>query len=183
MKLAHRLAVARLGAYLIDYLVLALYIAALTTLSLLLTGNNLEPVSTIEEKFRGHAIAFVTLTLPVWFYFTLQESGPKSATIGKRLVKLEVQSVENKKPSLSSIALRNGLRFLPWELSHIAIWYVPGRPFVDAMPVLNLAICLAAILVSVSYILMLFLGAGRTPYDRLSRTCVTHAQKQIGRDN
>ncbi len=170
--MANRIAVSRVSAYLIDYATIVAYIGILTALSLLLLQEALRPIVSIEEKLSGHAFAFVTLTLPVWLYFTVQESGSKHATIGKRLLKLEVTGSRSGNARFPSIALRNGVKLLPWEFAHAAIWYVPERPFLDAMPTANLAICMAAILASALYVLTIFVGDGRTPYDRISGTQV-----------
>jgi uncharacterized RDD family membrane protein YckC len=167
------MALIRIAAYLIDCAIILLYIAAITAISIFFSREDLESAFTISDKIRGHAIAFFTLTLPVWFYFAAQESGSNRASFGKRLLRIRVGTRAGQKSSFTSIAFRNGLKFLPWEVAHIAIWYVPERPFIDPMPAINLAMCIGALFAATVYILSMFVGSGRTPYDYIARTFVT----------
>ena len=169
-------ALRRILAYLIDYALILLYISCLTLVSVSLIQSNLSPSAELPDKLRGHAIGFVTLTFPVWAYFTMLEAFGKNATFGKMLFGIFVRNEGNGPPGFRAIALRNLIKFLPWELAHAAIWYVNGRPFLDEMPALNLAICISAILIALAYVVMLFLGNGQTLYDRLSHTVVVKKQ-------
>lgn len=167
-----KLAFARIGAFLADYIALAIYAAVLSLIvTALLRGNVIVP-NEDSPRTQAHLFAFVTLTLPVWLYFTLQEGGPKRATIGKRLFHLQVNALSPKPMTIPRAALRNVGKFLPWEIAHAAIWYVPGRPFLDPMPRANLFVCITACLASLSYLASLFIFSGRTPYDRLAGTVV-----------
>lgn len=166
------LAIGRILAYLIDYAVILLYITCLTFVSVYLIQSNLSPSAEITDKIKGHAIGFVTLTLPVWGYFTVLESSGKNATLGKMALGFSVSSEGNGPPDFRAIALRNFIKFIPWEFAHASIWYVNGRPFLDEMPTLNLVICISAILIALIYVFMLFLGNGQTLYDKISRTVV-----------
>lgn len=158
----------RLVAFGIDYLVLAVYVAVLTGLSLSLGGDRAPP-SSWSEKLTGHALAFVTLTLPVTLYFAVGESA-WGATLGKAVLRLRVIGGDGARPKFSQAFVRNALKFAPWELAHVAIWYVPGRPFLDAPGALNLA----GWAVSLGLALVWFAGlpGGRTVYDRASGTWV-----------
>ena len=167
-----KLGLIRLAAYAIDYSVISIYIAVLVFANLVLFETETASSAALIDKVFGHAIAFATLTFPVWLYFTAQESGGKNATIGKVIFGLKVQGSVGNPPGLRSVAVRNLVKFLPWELAHIAIWYVPGRPFLDGMPLPNRLACIAAMAVGTAYVAMLFFGKGQTLYDRLSHTVV-----------
>jgi len=167
----------RICAFLIDYCLIAIYIGALVFTTITIVGTEAEIPSTITDKMRGHAIAFITLTLPVWLYFTLSEASSTGATFGKRLLRLQVKRRNREQVSFAAASIRNGGKFLPWEVSHAAIWYVPGRPFLDIMPPLNLGISFIATLAAISFFLSLFIGNGDTPYDRLSGTYVSAGNK------
>jgi uncharacterized RDD family membrane protein YckC len=77
--------------------------------------DNVNPVT-------GELIAFVTLTLPVIFYFMLSENGKYAGTIGKRKLGLRIVSKTLTKASLGQLLIRNCIKFLPWELAHFFIF-------------------------------------------------------------
>ena len=169
-------AIRRLAAFMIDYCVIASYIGNLIIINLFLLQTELDPPSDLSEKLAGHAQAFLLLTVPVWLYFTLQEHSSAQATLGKRVLRIRVENYPTFKPRFAQIAVRNGVRLLPWEISHAAIWYVPGTPFIDPMPTFNLAVCVATIVVASSYMVLLFFRDGRTPYDLAAGTWVVPAK-------
>ncbi|WP_162789598.1 RDD family protein [Altererythrobacter sp. ZODW24] len=155
----------RVLAFVADYLVIACLVAVITAAAFAL-GDPAGPPADFAGKLRGHAIGFATLTLPVWLYFTLMEGGKRGATLGKRLQGYRVDG------GMFACAKRNLVRFLPWELAHAAIWYVPGRPFLDDMPAVNLIVCTASVGAAVYFLASLFIGRGQTPYDRVAKTSV-----------
>jgi uncharacterized RDD family membrane protein YckC len=170
-----KLALTRIAAFMVDYFVLAIFAALLSLIvTTLLIDSDIIPGES-SPRADAHLFGFVTLTLPVWLYFTLQEGSSKRATIGKRLLRLQVNALPPKSMTILRAGLRNAVKFLPWEIAHAAIWYVPGRPFLDQMPAANLIICLAACIVSLCYLASLFFSGGRTPYDHLAGTFVTGA--------
>lgn len=167
------IAVRRIAAYGVDSILilawLGLLFLAVTTWS---AGDYQVPAS-LFEKMRGHAIAFLTTTLPVWLYFTLLEASARGATLGKQLLGLHVTTKIGDHLNFSRSALRSMVKFLPWEMSHMAIWYVPGRPFLDDMPLLNLTMSVAALVLVGTYIVMMFTGRGRTVYDLVTGTTIS----------
>ncbi len=169
----------RLLAFAADYVVIALYIIALTAVGVALSGAGSDVPTTGADKIQGHLLAFLVLTLPVILYFALFERFAAGATPGKRLSRLAVASGDSAVPGLVQTFLRNALKFLPWELAHTAIWHVPGRPFLDPMPTLNLVVCIAALLIAGLYVVTLFGPSRRTPYDVLSRTTVFLRQQTV----
>lgn len=104
----------RLAALLIDFLVIALYACCLFAVTYLYTHG--EPVQV--SPYIGQLIAFFTLTLPVLCFFIYLEYKNKNATPGKLLLKLKVTGHDGKAPSLSSVVIRNVVKFLPWEIAH-----------------------------------------------------------------
>jgi len=111
----------RVKAFLIDYLIILVYLGILLVTSLLVSRifqlrlDNAGPVI-------GELIAFVTLTLPVILYFTLSENGKYAATVGKRKFGLSVLSKSFSKAGFWQLLLRNCIKFLPWELAHFFIF-------------------------------------------------------------
>ncbi len=162
----------RIAAFAADYVVLAAYIAVLTASSFLFGIGQFLSTGTLTGKMTSHAMAFLSLTLPVVLYFTITESGGRAASLGKRLMGLRVLGPDGKPPAFTRALLRNAIKFAPWELAHAAIWYTPGQPFIDPMPPANLALCVVSILLVVVWLASLATPGGRTPYDRWSRTHV-----------
>lgn len=167
-----RLSPSRLFAFAIDYGVIFACGAILFGVTAAVLSPNLAEFDTTRPRIQQHALAFVTLTLPVWLYFTVLETGEPSATLGKRLMKLRVASTGEGGIRFGQVAIRNAIKFAPWEIAHAAIWYVPQRPFLDPMPILNLAACIMSCGIALLFAFSLFIGDGRTPYERLSRTRV-----------
>jgi uncharacterized RDD family membrane protein YckC len=168
-----KLAFTRIAAFMVDYLVLAIYAVLLSLIVTTCLSNSAIIPGEDSPRTHAHLMGFVTLTLPIWLYFTLQEGSSKRATLGKRLLRLQVNALPPKSMTTLRAGIRNAVKFLPWEIAHAAIWYVPGRPFLDPMPTANLMICFTACLASLSYLASLFFFGGRTPYDRLAGTVVT----------
>lgn len=81
------------------------------------------------SKPAAYALAFVTLTGPVVLAMSVIEAR-HGASPGKRAMGLRVVAGADR-PSVGASLVRNGLKFLPWEIAHIGIWAIPGQPFVD----------------------------------------------------
>ncbi|MGB4935530.1 MAG: RDD family protein, partial [Ferruginibacter sp.] len=81
----------RLKAFVIDYLIILIYIGMLFGGTILISKffdlklDNVNPVN-------GELIGFATLTLPIILYFTLSENGKYLGTNGKRKIGLQIVS-------------------------------------------------------------------------------------------
>jgi len=159
----------RVAAFGVDWLVIAFWAASLLGATVLLAGTGDVPASG-RDKALGWLLAFASLTLPAVLYAGLLE-GRYGWTLGKRLLGLRVGRT-GQPPGLARGIGRNAVKFAQWELAHAAIWLVPGRPFVDPMPSPNLAMAGVAMLIGLAYVVSLFIGDGRTPYDRVAGTRV-----------
>lgn len=138
----------RAGAYVIDYVVIAVYALALAGVTLAVA----QPYPDLS-KAAGYGLALATLTGPVVIVFTALES-MFGASPGKALTGLRVTR-GGAKPPFSKALARNGLKFLPWELAHIGIWLTPGQPFLDppgAVSLLLMNAAIAAVLVQAGLI-------------------------------
>jgi uncharacterized RDD family membrane protein YckC len=111
----------RLFAFLIDYLVIAGYAVVLFGLAVL--GFELFGASpAISNPIVGQMVGFITLTLPVFLYFFITEKGKRKGTIGKRKLKIQV---ETEAVNLTrNMLLRNILKLLPWEIAHTGVHWV-----------------------------------------------------------
>jgi uncharacterized RDD family membrane protein YckC len=173
----------RLLAFAVDYGVIAVYMALLTLVSLAAqraAGWELRPPTTPIDRLLGHALGFTTLTLPVILYFAFLEGSPAGATLGKRVLGLRVVGGDDSRITLGRALVRAGVKFLPWELAHAALWQTPGWP-TEPQPAaghwagFGLALALAA-----WYVADLFVGSRRPLYDRVARTRVVVGRRRHG---
>ena len=63
----------------------------------------------------------VTVSFPVWVYFTWMESSSRKATLGKRLLQLEVADAFGARISIGRAVVRTLVKLIPWELTHLTL--------------------------------------------------------------
>jgi hypothetical protein len=163
--------VARLRAWLIDVLCISGWVTVLAVVGVTLYFT--EVLRGLGPNV-GNAASFVVLILPVTVVLSWLESGSREATIGKRARRLQVvDATTGSRVSFRRALLRNTVKIaLPWQLGHtVAYGLIGAVPGVAPAGWLIAATVFAYILPAV-FVGTLFLGDGRTPYDRLSRTIV-----------
>jgi uncharacterized RDD family membrane protein YckC len=158
----------------VDYGLVGVYIGLLTLAGVSARATGLLPdqLTTQPARWAAQLAAIGLLTLPVTFWLAWWEAAPREATPGKRLLGLHVAAANGELVSLRRSLLRSVLKVaLPWELAHTAVWRLlawPGDPNDRA----SLVLLLLANGVAVVYLAALFVGGGRTPYDRIAGTVV-----------
>src|SRR5471032_2077281 len=108
----------RIAAFGVDYLIIAAWIGLITGVGFgarAILGIETGPILSQPDQLRGHAIAFLSLTLPVILYFAIAESSRWQATVGKRALGLRVQAVTGARVGLGRSLARSAIKFLPWE--------------------------------------------------------------------
>ena len=163
----------RLLAGVIDWLCILVWIAvvAVVGITLYLTG-----VTRGIDSVTANIVGFVTLVAPVTIALARRESNAPEATPGKRARGLAVQSnADGSRTSFGRALARNALKIaVPWELGHtVAFTLATGNGIVPAWIVPIIALTYALPIV---YIVTLFVGDGRTLYDRIAGTVVTLAE-------
>ena len=172
---------ARIRAFAWDYLAVLGYLVGLTGLGLLLTFG---PVGSawaelMEDPVRADFVAFVFAVLPVVLYFALSESSRAGATWGKRRVGLVVVVAGlGTFPALGRALIRNGLKFLPWQMAHTAMFHIPGLPAATGEPPTWSVVVLGAawLLVALYLLGLTRLGGYRPMYDRVAGTVVVRGR-------
>lgn len=165
MKARLSLGLRRIGAYLIDYIFILIWMAGLAISAdqgWISFGADIPKDPIARWKLQGQGFLF--LTLPIFLYFTLSELSIFKATFGKRLIGLTVQG-----PS-KNIIFRNILKFAPWEIAHAGIWHGMSVPFTTPPTTLGWCLLVSAQLIAITYLAGLFWGSGKPLYDRLART-------------
>lgn len=169
---ASRSATRRVIAFCVDWLLISVYATALIPLGLLVIDHSgrMSPVA-------GNAAAFALLVAPATTWMAAWERGSSAASPGKRLLSLRVDA--DGQPSLGwrrSLA-RNGLKIaVPWELGHTAAFELANPHASTPAVAVGLACGISACLIVSAYLVTLFTGAGRTPYDHVSHSHVRSAR-------
>ena len=169
----------RLAAGGVDYAVVAAYIALLALVGALGRAAGLLParLTTPGSRILGQLVAIALLTVPVTIWFAFWETRPRGATPGKRLLGLRVGRLDGGELSWPGSLLRSAVKIaVPWELAHTGVWNSLAWPGPEA-PV-NAVLFSVANGLLVLYVVMLFVGARRPPYDRLAGSIVLD---QLGR--
>ncbi|MEM6513212.1 MAG: RDD family protein [Pseudomonadota bacterium] len=164
----------RLVACLIDYIVFVLPLLALLTVVGMALASKDADAPTLQG-WTGHAVMLVCLTLPVALYFAVLEASLNQATVGKRLMKLSVVASDGGRASPGQTLLRVAGKLAPWEFFHAVLWHWDGWPF-DPAPASSLqmtGLLVGWVVVGV-YIVSVFVGERRTPYDQLAGTSVLY---------
>ncbi len=169
------LAVRRVAAMAVDWLIISCYAAALVPVGLFLVSRSadLSPAG-------WNALSFAVLIVPVTAWLTGWESGAGAASPGKRLLRLKVLAAGRPRLGWRTALARNALKIsLPWELGHTAAFVTSDATAGRPLTALGLVCGVAACLLIAAYLASLFVGTGRTPYDRATNTSVAMTSSDV----
>jgi uncharacterized RDD family membrane protein YckC len=166
----------RLSAWVIDWLCIAGFVAAVAALGIPLY---LSGITSDVPALVSNVIATTVLVVPVTGALARFESSASSATPGKRLRRLTVvNSITRSRIGFGRALARNSLKIaLPWVIGHAAVFAIVLASATSTVPTAVWLLTAIAYILPVAYVVSLFIGQGRTPYDRLCRTAVlTHSR-------
>jgi uncharacterized RDD family membrane protein YckC len=115
----------RLGAYLIDCLIL--FVCLLALQAALYAVNPIVSIIQSGGQPTGmqlHLWVFATATIPFLFYFTLTLCRARQATFGQQMLKLKVVDVNEKRIGFGQALLRSAVMLLPFELNHALMFHL-----------------------------------------------------------
>lgn len=112
------LAIRRLLAYGLDFMLLATVLIALQ--ALLYAGTGGFPFDRLRTGYQIELWVLATMSLPVWLYFVCGELWLQQ-TIGKKLFRLQVVDKTGTRIGLLQSLIRTAVKLLPWELSHLIV--------------------------------------------------------------
>lgn len=158
---AGMIALRRVLAFAVDWLVVALWAGALFGIVMLAGGS--EPPRP-ADAWTAQMIGFFAMTLPVTLYFTVCEASPMQATVGKHALALRVLAESGERLPFGAALLRNAAKFAPWEFGHTVAQQAAysGAGGFPAWVWIPAAVAAAG---PVWWLASLF-RSGRTPYDR-----------------
>ena len=161
MKEERAVAVRRLLAFAVDWLVLVLWGGVIFGAVMIATGGN---PPQLGSPWAGQALSLLTMTVPFTLYFALCESSAMRASLGKRALGLVVSRETGGRLSFGSALLRNAVKFAPWEFGHTVAWQsvFAGEA---GLPAWVWGPAIIAFVGPMWWIVAL-IGTGRTPYDR-----------------
>jgi len=169
----------RVKAFALDYVIILLYLAAITLLNLVLNSpyrvNHLVFSIThwlFENRVSAQLTGFLLLTLPISLYFAISESSKRQATWGKERMKLIVTDSNGERLTFWRSLARTFLKFVPWELSHTLIWQINFSPQTNSA-LINYSFILVYVLIGLNIASLLIMKKHQTLYDLLAKTYVT----------
>jgi uncharacterized RDD family membrane protein YckC len=166
----------RIAAFLLDYLIIVVYIFLLIIVSVALGSGPLRQVlqGLFANPNSSEISAFLLLVLPAILYFALYESSSWQATWGKRKIGLRVINAQGETLSFGRSLVRSLIKFLPWELAHACLWRIPGWPFNPQTPpvIITAGLILVWVIAGVYLISLLLSKKRQTIYDMIAGSFV-----------
>ena len=161
----------RVVAWLIDWGCILVWVAATAAIGVPLY---LAGVITALNITALNIVGALVIVVPVVTAAAWCESRSVQATPGKRAMGLVVR--EGPARAKFRVALlRNVLKLgVPWLIGHAAVFAIVSSSGVsDSVPIAVWVLTALAYVIPIIWILSLFIGVGRTPYDRICGTNVT----------
>ena len=163
MRNERAIAVRRLLAFAMDWVVVALWGGALFGAVMIATdGSPPRP----DNPWKAQGIGLLMMTLPVTLYFALCESSAMRASLGKRVLGLVVSRETGERLEFRSALLRNAVKFVPWECGHTVAQQAAFSGD-GGLPAWVWGPAIVA-LVGPLWWLIAIVVTGPTPYDRLA---------------
>jgi uncharacterized RDD family membrane protein YckC len=158
----------RLGAYLLDVVLLYLVLVGWQYVLWRLTGFPFDRLTT-GPLIEGWVL--LTISLPTWLYFAWSESSGRAATLGKRLFGLKVVRRNGETVSFGRALARTLIKLLPWELTHLSL-FLPTPIMTDPAPGLRAGLICVYPLVTLYLASMIFTRRKQSFHDLLLATVV-----------
>lgn len=163
----------RLLAFALDYLVMLVYIGALTIGGVALARAAPTLVGRLfGDRISSQLTVFLGLTLPITLYFALFESSSWQATPGKRRLGLVVTDGRGRRLSFGRSFARSALKLVPWELAHTCIWQVRFATDPSQASLYTAGFIVVWVLIAANIVSLWMSAERQTLYDRLAGTVV-----------
>ncbi|MBP8725860.1 MAG: RDD family protein [Saprospiraceae bacterium] len=175
----NHLFVRRLGAVVLDAILIGCYAGLLHLTAFLIRQLSVDPAST-ESTMKGQIMWFFAITLPVFLYFYLTERGAWRGSFGKKIFSVQVLGPEQQTAPTKSVLCRNLFKLVPLEMAHAGMQWREHFVALSLAPpdwVQGLLWFPAAI--GLVYLVSILASAGTgSLYDRLCGTGVSHRPPQ-----
>lgn len=163
----------RIVAWLVDWLCFLVWLALVAAIGIPLY---LAGVTGQWSAVTTNVVSALVTAVPLTIFLAVLESGTRQASVGKRVLGLKVVTArDGGRLSFASALLRNALKIaVPWTIGHAAAIALVGSGSTTVGPGL-VALIAAAYVLPLVYVVTLFVGEGRTPYDRAGGARVVRA--------
>lgn len=168
----YRLLFRRIAAYFIDVTLLMILIQGSQWGLLALTGGF--PFDIFVELNNGWLIygwVLLTVSLPIWAYFVISEHSRWQATLGKRLLGLQVTSADGAKASRGQLLTRTVLKLLPWEIFHLT-FMLPFPILSEPSPAFRPGFIVGFIVILLYMLMLLQTPRHQSIHDLIAKTVV-----------
>ena len=99
----------------------------------------------------------ISISIPVWAYFTYFDSKKTKGTFGKRILKLSVSDEETRKIGIGKSFQRTFLKLAPWEIIHLGIIF-PIPMYIEVEPDIRI-LTIIGILLFTTYVASILLNS------------------------
>ncbi len=156
----------RVGAYLLDMTILFVVLAPIGFLIQLALG--------LKMPETGPELAQTILwnfSVPAWLYFIVNDSSLRGATLGKRLLKLQVVRTDQQRVGFLRAVWRTAVKLLPWEMAHF-FGFTLSTDLSQFSTAQTVGLTAANVLIIVYVVLLLLTRGLRTVHDFAAGTKV-----------
>lgn len=164
----------RLAAYLLDVAML-FGVLMLIQMAIWFLGKGF-PYSFFSSGIHIELWVLLSMSLPAWLYFTLNEKSVRQATFGKRLFHLQVAHANGSRIGFWRALLRTVVKLLPWELTHITL-LIPVPMWGDPSPGMRIGLIVVYLLIGL-YLGVMFLNRRRQSIHDLALNTVVIRQER-----
>lgn len=144
------------GAYLLDIAMLFPVLGGLSVIVQRLLNYDPAAAGSI------YPVTLLSFSLPIWVYFTLAAASRRQGTIGKMVLRVQVESTSGERLSIPRAFGRTAIKLIPWEMVHFAGFALP-----DGSGLQSWGILLANALVLVYFGVFVYTSGSRSIHDLL----------------
>ena len=158
-------------AWLVDWVIILAWAALVAAIGIpLYLSGAIRALGSLELNL----VSALVVVAPVTIALAVLESGRHHATFGKRVRQLHIVGAKAGAPVMFRRALvRNAMKIaVPWLIGHAAVYEIVESSVSGSVPAGVWILTASSYLLPIVYVVSLFVGSGRTPYDRLSGTRV-----------
>lgn len=163
----------RLLAYWIDISLLYAVLVGLQFGFVALTGGAVNNWITAQHNgILTWGWIFITISLPMWLYFILNESSPRQATLGKSLLGLKVTDLEGNRLKTTTAVWRTVCKLAFFEIGHLSFLF-PTPLFDEPDPSFRIGFIILIVLMLVYFVMTLITPRHQSIHDLIVKTLVT----------
>jgi uncharacterized RDD family membrane protein YckC len=118
---------------------------------------------------------FLTISLPMWLYFILNESAPHQASLGKFLLGLKVTDLAGNRLKVATATWRTVCKLAFFEIGHLSFLF-PTPLFEEPEPPFRVGFVILMALMVVYFVLTLITPRRQSLHDLVVKTLVVRRQ-------